>query len=318
MFLCDNGRHASRDGSHDVNGGVVVLLGEFSGEDDMTVQNGSCFIGDRFRHVIAFHKNRVERRNGAFRRIARAFHELGELGEDGRREAAACRRFTSREADFTLRTTETRHGIHEQQDLFAFVAEIFRDGRRHVGGFETLHAGAIRCRTDDDGFAHAFLAQIAFDEFADFAATFTDERQNGHFRLRVADDLRHQRTFTAAGRSENTETLPFAACQHAVDGADAQRQRILDDSAFQRVGRIGEHGIVGFRIEDAFRIRVNRTSKTVDHMAEQIRADADTVNTMSRNDFRQRRNALHPSEGRQQHFAFGETDDLRENLQILP
>ena len=52
-------------------------------------------------------------------------------------------RFAGGETDFTLRTTETRHRIHEQQDFFTLITELFRDGRRHISGFQTLHTGAV-------------------------------------------------------------------------------------------------------------------------------------------------------------------------------
>ena len=53
------------------------------------------------------------------------------------------------------------------------------------------------------------------------------------------DQHREQRALAAARRGEDAHALALAAGQRGVERAYAERQRLVDQAAFQRIGRVG-------------------------------------------------------------------------------
>jgi hypothetical protein len=91
------------------------------------------------------------------------------------------RRFADGQGDFALGHGVAGERVHDQQNLLALVAEIFGDGRC-VGCALQAHQGAgVGRGGDDDGAAHAFLAENLLDEFLHLAAAFADQADDDDF-----------------------------------------------------------------------------------------------------------------------------------------
>ena len=185
----------------------------------MAVENGACFVGYRFRHVVAFHQNRVQGGDGTLLRLARPFHELRQGGKYRGRESSAGRRLAGSEADLPLRPREAGHRVHHQQHLGALVPEILGDGGGHIGRLEPFHGRTLRGRDHDDGLLESFLPDVVLDELAHLAPPLADEGQDLDVRRGIADQHGQQCALAAPGRREDAHPLPFAAGQQAVENA---------------------------------------------------------------------------------------------------
>ena len=71
-----------------VDGGIVVRRRQLAGQDDVPVEDGTGFVRNGLRHIVALHQYGIQRRDGALIRIARPFHQLGKRRKHGRRETA--------------------------------------------------------------------------------------------------------------------------------------------------------------------------------------------------------------------------------------
>ena len=157
-WLVDDLGEDTADRGEDVDGGIVVLAGEFGGEDDVAIENGADFVGDRFIEVVACDEDGIEGGDGAFVGIAGAFEKAGQDGEDRGGVAGAGGRLSCGQADFAKRSGKAGDRVHHQDDRFALVAEIFGDGCADIGGVEAHLGGLVGSGDDDDGSLHPFCA----------------------------------------------------------------------------------------------------------------------------------------------------------------
>ena len=318
VILRNDGGLAAGDGGEDVDRRIVVLLRELAREDDVAVEDGARFVGDRLGHVVALDKDGVESRDGALGRVASALHQLGELGEHGGREAAAGGRLAGGKADFALGASEARDAVHEEQHLASLVAEVLGDGRGDVGGLEALHGGAVGGGDDEDRLLQSFGAEVLLDELAHLAAALADEREDGDLGLGVADDLREEGGLAAAGGGEDAHALSFAAGEKAVDGADAERDGRGDDAALKGGGRRGVDGVVAIGTERAASVGVHGAAETVKDAAEEVMADGDHLDAARGDDLGLGGDADHLAEGGEKNGITREADDLGLDLEVLP
>jgi hypothetical protein len=66
------------DALEHVDGGVMVLGGEFAGQDDVAVEDGADGVGDGVVHVVGFDEDGEEAGDGAAFAGAGAFEQAGE------------------------------------------------------------------------------------------------------------------------------------------------------------------------------------------------------------------------------------------------
>ena len=104
-----------------------------------------------------------------------------------------------------------------KQHVLARVAKVLGDRRRGVGGLHAQQRRLVARGHDDDAPRQALGAQLALDEFVDFAAALADQGDHGHVGLRVAGHHAHEHALADAGAGEDSQPLPAAAGEHAVD-----------------------------------------------------------------------------------------------------
>ena len=210
----------------------------------MAVQDAPGGIGDRFVHVIAVDEYRVEAGDGAVRRGAGPLQKLRQHGEHGGCITAGGRRLADGESDLPLSPDETGDRVHHQQHARALVAEKLRHRCGGESPFEPQHGRLVRGRHDHDGARQALRAQIPLDELTDFTASLADERDDVHVRIRAASDRPEQGAFPHAAARKDPDTLSSAHGQEAVEGAHAQRKRLVDEGTLHRLGRRAVDGIL--------------------------------------------------------------------------
>ena len=126
----------------------------------------------------------------------------------------------------------------------------------------------------------------------------------------LAGDHAEQRALADARAGEDADALAAADRQHAVDGAHARLQRLVDQLALERVRRLGSERHALLRFELA--LAVDRVAEPVQHAAEQARADVDAERAAERLHAAARVQPVHLAERHQQHAALVEADDLGE------
>ena len=108
---------------------------------------------------------------------AGALQQFGQFAEYARRIAAGDRRLARRKRDVTRGMGEACHGVDDQQDVFAQIAEIFGDAHRGLRREAAHHRAFVAGRDDGDG-AIALLAERVLQEFPHFASALADQRQD--------------------------------------------------------------------------------------------------------------------------------------------
>ena len=109
-----------------------------------------------------------------------------------------------------------------------------------------------------------------FKEIPHFAIALADQRDDTHGGGTAARHGAQQRALSDARAAEDADPLSLAAGQQTVDGANAGGQRLPDRLALQRARR-GCVEIVRLGARDRA-ASIQRTSKAVDHAAEQLRS----------------------------------------------
>ena len=145
-------------------------------------------------------------------------------------------RFAGGEADLALRHRQAGDGIHHQQHALALIAEIFGHGQRDEGGADAQRRGQVGRRDHHHAALQAFGAQFVFDEIADLAVALADQRDHADVGGIVARHRAEQSALADAAAAEDSDALPFAAGQQAVDRADAGDQRLRDVLPLERAG----------------------------------------------------------------------------------
>ena len=182
----------------------------------MSIQNRAGFISNGFGHIVTLDQHRIKGRDRSFVVHTDPLHEFGQIGKDRRRKAAPGGRLASRQANFAQSTGEAGYRIHQQQNFFALITEIFRDGRGNKSGFHALHRTFIGGRANNNRLGHAFWSKIVLDKFTHFAAAFADECHDRNVDIRTAHKHRKQGRFATTRRSKNAHALAFANGKHAI------------------------------------------------------------------------------------------------------
>src|SRR5690606_1678259 len=155
-----------------------------------------------------------------------------------------------------------------QQHVLAPVTEIFRHpgaihGRAQAHQRRIIGRGSHHYRA-----GHALLAEDLLDEFLDLPAPLADQANDGNVRLGKARHHAQQHTLAHAAAGKQAQALAPADGEHAVDGTDADIQRLFNGMTLEGIDYRTVEVYPVFALERA--LAVQRPTDTVQHPAEHV------------------------------------------------
>ena len=225
--------HDPADRCFDINGRVAPAIGDASRQYDVAIEHRTCGVHDRIVRIIALGQHGVEGGNRTFPgdAIAGAFYQLRQAREYRRRVALGCRCLADRQRDLALRLREARQRIHDQQDVAAAVAKVFRYRGRQPGAVQPHQRRVVGGGRHDDRARQALASENPFDEFLHFPPALTDQPDDDDVGRGVAGHHAQQHALADAAAGKQADTLAAADGQQAVDRPDADVERLRDRRA---------------------------------------------------------------------------------------
>ena len=275
---------------------------------DVTVEDAAHLVGDRLFHVAARDQHGVKRGDRSARVRPGPFEQPGQQREHAGRIALPRGRLAGRQPDLTLGARDARDRIEHEQHALALVAKVFGDRGGDERGLQPDQAGRVAGRAHDDRARAARRAQRLLEEVDHLAAALADQRDDVHVRLGLARDLSHQRRLADARAGEDADALALADGQQAVEDAHAQRQRLADARARQRIGRGAIDGPFA-RLGDRAGA-VDGLAEPVEHAPEQMVRHADRERTARRRHQRIGADARRLAQRHQHDLVAAEADHL--------
>ena len=262
--------HDPADGSADIDGRIMSLLGQLPAQHHMAVENGSGGIGHRILLIVAFGQYRIKGGQAApfLLAVAGPLHQLGEGTEGRGRIPARHRGLAHRQADFTPGLHEARQRVHQQQHVLALVAKMFRHSMAGLRRpYPQQRALIGRCRYDHRLGPPRFT-QAVIDKFTYLATPFANQPHHHHIGTGITGHHAEQYALADTGPGKQTQSLALARSQQGVDGPHPHIQRFAHPSAQQGVGNrhMPGHRQAGWR-----RPAVQWPQQTVDNAAQQHR-----------------------------------------------
>ena len=280
----------------------------------MAIEDAANGIGDRLVHIVAIHEYRVKGGDRTALRPAGALEQTGQQRENGRRVAAAAGRLAHRQADLPLRHREPCDRVHHEKHLFPSVAKMLRDGGREHGRPEPDQRRLIGRGADDDRTLQPLHTEILFDEFAQLAATLTDQRDDVHVALCAARHHPEQRRFTHAAARENTDALTKPHRGEGVDRTHARGHRLADALPAEGVRRSAVQGRTP--LADQRAEPVHRLPESVDRAAEQAEPDRGRGGKGRGENLAAGTEIVRLAERHEEESLIAKADDLRMNRRI--
>ena len=232
----------------------------------MPVEDPAHGVGHRFVMVITFDQYREQAGDRATAGAGtRPFEQARQFGKQTGRVAARGGRLAGGKANFTQCETEPRDAVHQQQNGFSLVAEVFGDGHGGVCGF-TAQQWWLIGRGDHDDRAGDCRAEVVFDELAHLTAAFSDQGKHHDVAIGLLRQHGEQRGFPHTRPSKKPEPLPGTAGREQVERVNAERDSRTKAAACRRRRRGGTD-----RPERGCRQRassIERRAQRVDHPAE--------------------------------------------------
>ena len=306
----DHRGHDPADGRFDVDGRVVSLLGQASGQHDVAVEHTPRRVGDRVLLVVAFRQYGIERRDRTAARlgIARALHQFRQLGEYRGWITLGRWRLADGQGDFPLGLGKTGQRVHQQQDVLALVAKIFGDARAVHRRAHPHQRRIVGRRSHHHRTLEAFFAEDVLDELLDLPAPLTDQPDHNDVGFGKAGHHAQQHTLAHAGTGEQAQALAATDREQAVDRPNADVQRHADGVAVERVdGRaVHRHPVLGLHPA----LAVQRPTGTVEHPPEHAHAHRQAAIVRQRHDPRARSDPGDAAHRHQEYFVAGKPHDL--------
>ena len=190
----------------------------------MAVENAAHCVGNRLVVIVAVDEHCEERRDGALLALTSrscTLKQFRQLSKHGRRIALRRRRLTDAQTNLALRHRKASHGIHEQQNVFAFVAEVLSDRARHVRREAAAGGAFVRGRDHDHRTPAALFAQRILNEFLHFAATLANQADHDDIGVGAARQHRHQHRFADTRARKHAHALTAAERGEDIDRAHA-------------------------------------------------------------------------------------------------
>ncbi len=165
--------------------------------------------------------------------------------------------------------------VHQEQHVEPLIAEILGDGQCGFAPLETHQRRSIGGSCHHHGAGTPLLTQDILDELLHLAAPFADEPYHDHIGYRAAGHHAEQHGFTNAGASKQPHPLALTDGQHRIDGTHPDIHRLMNGATRKRIDAVlgklhrlgGENGTE----------TIQRLTDTVDHPAEKIHADRNTM-----------------------------------------
>lgn len=200
--------------------------------------------------------------------------------------------------------------------MFALISEIFSDGERDVGGLAAHEGRLIASCDDDDGAFKALLAKIILEELLHFAATFTDQANDGDVGVGVFGHHGEEDGFTDTGAGEDAHTLALAGGEESVDGADAEVElRAHALAGMWRRRFVFEGDGVSATWQRPFAIDGLR--EAIDDAAEPAFVREDDWVLVLYDSFAAKADAFEGAEGHEERVFIAETDDFAGNVRFI-
>src|SRR5471032_1027414 len=149
-----------------------------------------------------------------------------------------CGRHTAQQCgNFGTGQREAVDVVHEEQNVFAFVTERFRDGQTGQRDAQTVTRRFIHLTVDHRHFGVLWVFQIdhfrvshLVIEVVTFTGTLAHASKHGQTRVRfsdVVDQFHHVHGLAHAGAAEQADFTAFGKRAHQVDHLDAGFQQVL-------------------------------------------------------------------------------------------
>ena len=239
----------------------------------MAVEQAAHRVGDRFVFIVAFDEHGVERGDAAASAPGRPARRAAATGEHRRRIAARGGRFAGGQADLALGHGEARDRIHQQQHVAALVAEVFGDGGRGERGLHARERRLVAGGDDDHAARQAFRAEIALEEFVDFAAALADQADHDHVGVGVPAIMPRSTLLPTPepAKMPSRWPRPQVSIASITWTPVARASRIRGRSTRRRRLAVERHAAEEHRLRPA----VDRAAVGVDHAAQQAAAAAE-------------------------------------------
>ena len=156
--------------------------------------------------------------------------------------------------------------IGQQQDMQPLVAEMLGHGHGGPGAAAADQGRLVGGCGDDDGALHPLGSQHAFDEFAQFPATFADQRDDHDIGADPAGEFAQQGGFADAGACEKPYALTAHQWQQGVKHGNPGFQPLAKAAAVGgRRGGGQQRARAGPTVQGT---AVERCAEGVDHPAD--------------------------------------------------
>jgi phytanoyl-CoA hydroxylase len=204
----------------------------------VTVEDAADFVGDGLVHVAPFDEHRVDGGDRARVPLPRALEETREHREDARWIATPRGGLAGRETNLALGPRESRDGVDEQEHARPFVAKRLGIRGRDLRRTQPLQSRRVAGGRNHDAPCAPFLAERMIDELLHLASALTHQRDDDDVRRCAACDGAEERALADARAGKESDALPFAEREEAVEDTHARGERRFDGPTAQRVRRI--------------------------------------------------------------------------------
>src|SRR5690606_9929843 len=174
----------------------------------------------------------------------------------------------------------------------------------------------VRRRNDNHRARQTLGSQVLLKELAHFTTALTNESDDNNVNLDTTYDHPEERRLADAGAGEETHALTASERSEYIDRPHARRQRFADALAAQGMRRLAHRGPATL---DRHRpTLVERTSKRVEHAAEQRRPGDRNRRAITRRYRTARMKTGGVAQRHQQHAGALEADHFGHHFEIIP
>ena len=238
----------------------------------MAVQNGARGVDDRIVLIVSVGEHGVDPRDrpAAFRRIARAFDQLGDRRKGRWRIPARRSRLAQKDADLARGVGHAGETVQYEEYALALRSQMLGHAGRQHRAAQAQIGGMVGRHRDDRGARRTLPAHIAIDEIGHFARAFADQADDDGIGIRPVNDHVHQHRLAHARSGHDADPLPLAESGQRVQGTDADIHRLGDARPVERVDPVAA-GWPGHPGSDRA-LPVDRAPGPIDRTAEEILA----------------------------------------------
>ena len=127
-------------------------------------------------------------------------------------------------------------------------------------------------------------SELPLDEFAHFASALANQPDDHNIGGRSAGDGRQKRRLAGGRFAEDPDALAARAGDETVNGADAERKRLVDDRALHGLRRQPRDMVIGVDFDGRPRLAIERLAEGVQDAAQESAAYGDAKAVAGRHD----------------------------------